>query len=80
MITLVVEKKDKLNEQNFDGVANWCWRVVNFHCMQRSVEVSMLMRREVPINGFLIRQICKTVFENFQLIFYVRLRLLTMYK
>ena len=79
MITLVVEKKDKLNEQNFDGVANWS-RVVNFHCMQMSVEVSMLMRREVPINVFLIRQICKTVFENFKLIFYVRLRLLTVYK
>ena len=79
MITLVVEKKDKLNGQNFDGEANWS-RVVNFHCMQRSLEVSMLMRREVPINGFLIRQICKTVFENFKLIFYVRLRLLTVYK
>ena len=64
MITLVVEKKDKFNEQNFDGEANWLG-VVNFHCMQRSLEVSMLMRREVPINSFLIRQICKTVFENF---------------
>ena len=79
MITLVVEKKDKLNEQNFDGEANWSG-VVNFHCMQRSLEVSMLMRREVPINGFLIRQICRKVFENFKLIFYVRLRLLTVYK
>ena len=40
MITLVVEKKKNLNKQNFDGEANWSG-VVNFHCMQTSLVMSM---------------------------------------
>ena len=40
LITLVVEKKNNLNEQNFDGEANWSG-VVNFHCMQMSFVLSM---------------------------------------
>jgi len=40
VITLVVEKKNDLNEQNFDGEANWSG-VVNFHCMQMSFVLSM---------------------------------------
>ena len=30
----VVEKKKNLNEQNFDGGANWS-SIVNFHCIHR---------------------------------------------
>ena len=37
---LVVEKKKNLNEQNFDGEANWS-DVVNFHCLQMSLVMSM---------------------------------------
>ena len=33
-------KKNDLNEQNFDGEANWSG-VVNFHCMQMSFVLSM---------------------------------------
>ena len=40
VITLVVEKKNDLNEQNFDGEANWSG-VVNFHCMQMNFVLSM---------------------------------------
>ena len=40
VITSVVNKKNKVNEQNFDGEANWSG-VVNFHCMQMSLVVSM---------------------------------------
>ena len=39
MITSVVEKKKNLNEQNFDGEANWSG-VVTFHCMQMSPLIS----------------------------------------
>ena len=38
--TSVVEKM-KLNEYNFDGEANWSG-VVDFHCMQMSLVMSML--------------------------------------
>ena len=34
------KKEQSLNEQNFDDEANWSG-VVNFHCMQRSLEMSM---------------------------------------
>ena len=34
------KKKNNLNEQNFDGGANWSG-VVNFHCMQMSLVMSM---------------------------------------
>ena len=43
VITSVVEKKNNLNEQNFDGEANWSG-VVNFHsvhCVQMSLLMSM---------------------------------------
>ena len=43
VITSVVEKKNNLNEQNFDGEANWSG-VVNFHsvhCLQVSLVMSM---------------------------------------
>ena len=43
VITSVVEKKNNLNEQNFDGEANWSG-VVNFHsvhCLQMSLVMSM---------------------------------------
>ena len=40
VITSVVDKKNKVNEQNFDGEANWSG-VVNFHCMQMSLLMSM---------------------------------------
>ena len=40
MITSVVEKKNNLNQQHFDGEANWSG-VVNFHCMQMSLVVSI---------------------------------------
>ena len=40
VITLVVEKKNNLSEQNFDGEANWS-DVVNFHCMQMNFVLSM---------------------------------------
>ena len=40
VITSVVNKKNKVNEQNFDGEANWSG-VVNFHCMQMSLVMSM---------------------------------------
>ena len=43
VITSVVEKKNNLNEQNFDGEANWSG-VVNFHsvhCVQMSLVMSM---------------------------------------
>ena len=36
----VVEKKEILNEQNFNGEAHWPG-VVNFHCMQMSLVMSM---------------------------------------
>ena len=36
----VVDKKNKVNEQNFDGEANWSG-VVNFYCMQMSLLMSM---------------------------------------
>ena len=36
----VVEKKENLNKQNFDGEAHWPG-VVNFHCMQMSLVMSM---------------------------------------
>ena len=36
----VVEKKENLNKQNFDGEADWSG-VVNFHCMQMSLVMSM---------------------------------------
>ena len=38
--TSVVEKID-LNEHNFDGEANWSG-VVDFHCMQMSLVISLL--------------------------------------
>ena len=38
--TSVVDRKKILNEQNFAGEANWLG-VVNFHCMQRSLVMSM---------------------------------------
>ena len=37
---LVVEKRENLKEQNFDGEANWSG-VVNFHCIQMSLVMSM---------------------------------------
>ena len=40
VITSVVEKKNNLAEQNFDGEANWS-AVVNFHCMQMGLVTSM---------------------------------------
>ena len=43
VITSVVEKKNNLMEQNFDGEANWSG-VVNFHsvhCVQMSLVMSM---------------------------------------
>ena len=40
MITSVVEKKENLYDQNFDGEANW-WDVVNFPCMQMSLVMSL---------------------------------------
>ena len=40
MITSMVEKKNNLNEPNVDGEANWL-DVVNFHCMQISLVMSM---------------------------------------
>ena len=36
----VVEKKENLNKQNFNGEAHWPG-VVNFHCMQMSLVMSM---------------------------------------
>ena len=36
----VVEKKENLNKQNFDGEAYWSG-VVNFYCMQMSLVMSM---------------------------------------
>ena len=33
-------RKKNLNEQNFDGQANWSG-VVNFHCMQMSLVMSV---------------------------------------
>ena len=36
----VVEKKENLNKQNFNGGAHWPG-VVNFHCMQMSLVMSM---------------------------------------
>ena len=36
----VVEKKENLNKQNFDGEAHLSG-VVNFHCMQMSLVMSM---------------------------------------
>ena len=41
VITSVVEKKNNLNEQNFDGEDNWSV-VISFHCMQVSLLMSML--------------------------------------
>ena len=38
--TSALEKKKNLYEQNFDGGANWSG-VVNFHCMQMSLVMSM---------------------------------------
>ena len=40
VITSAVNKKNKVNEQNFGGEANWSG-VVNFHCMQMSLVMSM---------------------------------------
>ena len=40
LITSVVEKKENLYDQNFDGEANW-WDVVNFPCMQMSLVMSL---------------------------------------
>ena len=40
MNTSVVDRKKILNEQNFAGEANWPG-VVNFHCLQRSLVMSM---------------------------------------
>ena len=40
VITSVVEKKNNLNEQNFDGEDNWSV-VISFHCMQVSLLMSM---------------------------------------
>ena len=40
VITSVVEKKENLYDQNFDGEANW-WDVVNFPCMQMSLVMSL---------------------------------------
>ena len=40
VITSVVEKKENLYDQNFDGEANW-WGVVNFPCMQMSLVMSL---------------------------------------
>ena len=34
------QKKNNLAEQNFDGEANWS-AVVNFHCMQMDLVMSM---------------------------------------
>ena len=43
VITLVVEKKDKLNGKT--SMVRLTGRgVVNFHCMQRCLEISMFMR------------------------------------
>ena len=38
--TSVVDKKKNLNEQNFNGDANWPG-VVNFRCMQMSFVMTM---------------------------------------
>ena len=40
VITSMVEKKNNLNEPNIDDEANWLG-VVNFHCMQISLVMSM---------------------------------------
>ena len=40
VITSVIEKKNNLAEQNFNGEANWS-AVVNFHCMQMSLVMNM---------------------------------------
>ena len=40
VITSVAEKRNNLNEQNFDDEANWSG-VVNFHCMQISLVMSI---------------------------------------
>ena len=40
VITSAVNKKNKVNEQNFGGEANSS-DVVNFHCMQMSLVMSM---------------------------------------
>ena len=40
VITKMVGKKNNLNKQNFDGEGNWLG-VVSFHCLQRSLVMSM---------------------------------------